>query len=84
MARHASRYRNFSTHRGGSQRLRLLIEDQSAGEKYDTNGRAAADSLESEQAKWERGDHQAIETLPEAGRPIFVHARGADAFSYFH
>lgn len=62
----------------------VLIEDQSAGEKYDTNGRAAADSLESEQAKWQRGDHQAIEALPEEVRPIFVHDRGADAFSYFH
>lgn len=61
-----------------------LVEDQSTGEKYDTNGRAAAEYLESEQAKWRRGDEAAIEALPPGVRPIFVHDRGADAFSFYH
>lgn len=62
----------------------VLVEDQSTGVKYDTNGRAEVDYLESEQAKWRRGDQAAIQALPAGIRPIFVHDRGADAFSFHH
>lgn len=62
----------------------VLVEDQSKGGTSVTNGREAAESLESEQAKWRRGDRAAIEALPAGVRPIFVHDRGADAFSFHH
>ncbi|EMA56615.1 Tn5-type transposase ISHwa2 [Halococcus thailandensis JCM 13552] len=59
-----------------------LIEDQQAGTKHDTNGKDEPTQLESEQEKWIRGDRQATNWLPEDVRPIFVHDRGADAFSF--
>jgi hypothetical protein len=62
----------------------VLVEDQSTGETYETNGRREAESLETQQAKWLRGDREAIEALPTDVRPVFVHDRGADGFSFHH
>lgn len=62
----------------------VLVGDQSTGETSITNGRAEADYLESEQAKWLRGDRGAIGVLPPGVRPMCIHDRGADAFSYYH
>jgi hypothetical protein len=59
-----------------------LIEDQQAGTTHDANGNGEPIQLESEQEKWIRGDRQAATWLPEDVRPIFVHDRGADAFSF--
>jgi hypothetical protein len=60
-----------------------LIEDQQAGTTHDANGSGEPIQLESEQEKWIRGDRQAATWLPEDVRPIFVHDRGADAFSLY-
>jgi hypothetical protein len=61
----------------------VLIEDQEADDKYDTNGRGEPVHLESEQEKWIRGDQQASHWLADTLRPIFIHDRGADAFSFY-
>jgi hypothetical protein len=61
----------------------VLIEDQEADDKYDTNGRGEPVHLESEQEKWIRGDKQASDWLADTHRPIFIHDRGADAFSFY-
>jgi hypothetical protein len=59
-----------------------LIEDQQAGTTHDANGNSEPIQLDSEQEKWIRGDRHAATWLPEDVRPIFVHDRGADAFSF--
>ena len=59
-----------------------LIEDQQAGTTHDANGKAEPIELESEQEKWIRGDRHTRDWLPEDIRPIFIHDRGADAFSF--
>ncbi len=61
----------------------VLIEDQQSGNTYDTNGKDGPIPLENEHEKWGRGDREATEWLPENVRPIFVHDRGADAFSLY-
>lgn len=61
----------------------VLIEDQATGETAVTNGRQPQETLDSEQIKWLRGDRQALEGLPPTVRPIFIHDRGADAFSFY-
>lgn len=61
----------------------VLIEDQQASTKHDTNGRDEPIELESEQEKWIRGDRQVSDWLAEDIRPIFIHDRGADAFSFY-
>jgi hypothetical protein len=61
----------------------VLVEDQQVDEKYDTNGRGEPVHLESELDKWIRGDRQARNWLADQIRPIFVHDRGADAFSFY-
>ena len=60
----------------------VLIQDQADSETHETNGRDAPEELASEQEKWLRGDRAALEGVPSV-RPIFVHDRGADAFSFY-
>lgn len=59
-----------------------LIEDQQAGTTHDANGTDEPIQLDSEQEKWIRGDRHAATWLPEDVRPIFVHDRGTDTFSF--
>ncbi|WP_458191236.1 IS4 family transposase, partial [Haladaptatus sp. NG-WS-4] len=61
----------------------VLIEDQQSGNTDDTNGKDEPISLENEHEKWVHGDREATEWLPEGVRPIFIHDRGADAFSLY-
>ena len=60
----------------------VLIQDQADSETHETNSRDAPEELASEQEKWLRGDRAALEGVPSV-RPIFVHDRGADAFSFY-
>ncbi len=61
----------------------VLVDDRPTDEKYVTNGRQAPIELASEGEKWLRGDRAVLEALPPDARPIFVHDRGADSFSYY-
>ena len=61
----------------------VLIRDRDASETHATTGRGARETLDSEGEKWLRGDRAALDVLPADVRPIFVHDRGADSFSFY-
>jgi hypothetical protein len=60
----------------------VLIEDQRAGTKHETNPLEEPTELANEQEKWIRGDRRARNWLADSVRPIFIHDRGADAFRF--
>lgn len=63
----------------------VLIQDQAPveTETHETNGRDRPELLGSEHEKWLRGDRAALDGLPGDVRPVFVHDRGGDAFSFY-
>lgn len=67
----------------GSSISRMLIEDQQAQTLHDTNGKGEPIQIESDQAKWIRGDRQARNWLADDVRSLFIHDRGADSFAFY-